>query len=255
MAQIFETPVSAAFAGGLEGVTDLIRKDRGHLLWHWLALIFLKAHLKHRELRWHLNRNLGDARIADKYDWSELYHIHCVVRSFHTGAFLQDMVYGSVLVVPASEVEGGEQFDFANVLDGASIMLRFGGVMVIAVLNDSRIVLNSMIDILDKITGPLTMLQGRELMAKICHWNLSFEPRPEYVSNIDLSTGDYAIESVLPEGVTLFEQPRIELYGKILHFFVREILERTGTDPEIIQYVREGRYSFLFKEDGGFLTD
>jgi hypothetical protein len=254
MAQIFETPISAAFAGGLEGVMGLIRKDRGHLLWHWLALIFLKAHLKHRELRWHLNRNLSDARIADRYDWTELYHIHCIVRSFHTGAFLQDMVYGSILVLPASDAESGEQFDFANMLDGASIMLRFGGVMVLAVLNDSRIVLNSMIDILDEITGLLTMLQGRELMAKICHWNLSFEPRPEYVSNIDLSTGDYAIESVLPEGVTLFEQPRIELYGKILHFFVREILERTGTDPEIIQYVREGRYSFLFKEDGGFLT-
>jgi hypothetical protein len=210
--------------------------------------------LKHRDLRWHLNRNLGDARIADTYDWTELYHVHCIVRSFHTGAFLQDGVYGSILVLPASDADGGEQFDFANVLDGASIMLRFGGVMVLAVLNDSGVVLNSMIDILDKITGLLTMLQGRELLAKICHWNLSFEPRPEYVSNIDLSTGDYAIESVLPEGVTLFEEPRVELYGRILHFFVREILERTGTAPQIIEHVRKGHYSWLFKGDGTFLT-
>jgi hypothetical protein len=133
-------------------------------------------------------------------------------------------------------------------------MMRIGDVMVLAVMNDSGVVLGSMMEILDKITGPLTRLQGRELLAKICHWNLSFEPRPEYVSNIDLSTGKYVIEAVLPEGVTLFKEPRVELYGKILHFFVREILERTGTDPEIIQHTREGRYSFLFKDDGGFLT-
>jgi hypothetical protein len=67
-------------------------------------------------------------------------------------------------------------------------------------------------------------------------------------------TGEYVIEAVIPEEVTLFEEPRVELYGEILHFFVREILERTGTDPQIIQYVRQGRYSFLLKDDGTFLT-
>ena len=29
---------------------------------------------------------LGDARMADAHDWTRLHHIHCVVRSFHTGA-------------------------------------------------------------------------------------------------------------------------------------------------------------------------
>jgi hypothetical protein len=254
MAQIFEDPISDAFARGWAGVTDLIREDGGRLLWRWLALIFLKAHLKHRELRWHLNRNLGDARIADAYDWTQLHHIHCVVRSFHTSAVLEDRVYGSILVCPASDAEGGEKFDFADLLPGASIMMRIGDVMMLAVMNDCCVVVRSMMDILDKITGPLTMLQGRELLAKFCHWNLSFEPRPQYVSNIDLFTGEYVIEAVVPDGVTLFEEPRVERYGEILHFFVREILQRTGTDPQIIQYVKQGRYSFLFNHDGTFLT-
>jgi hypothetical protein len=239
MAEIFEAPISDAFARGWKGVTDLIRKDGGRLLWRWLALIFFKAHVKHRDLRWHLNRNLGDARIADRYDWTQLHHIHCVVRSFHTGAALEDRVYGSIFVCPASDAEGGEQFDFADLLPGASIMMRIGGVVMVAVMNDSGVVLGSMMDIRGKITGPLTMLQGRELLAKFCHWNRSFEPRPQYVSNIDLLTGEYVIEAVIPEEVTLFEEPRVELYGEILHFFVREILERTGTDPQIIQYVMQ----------------
>jgi hypothetical protein len=50
---------------GGEGVTELVGKDDGRLLWRWLALIFLKAHIKHRDLRWHLNRTLGEVRIAD----------------------------------------------------------------------------------------------------------------------------------------------------------------------------------------------
>jgi hypothetical protein len=117
MAEIFENPISDAFANGFEGVMDLVRKDGGRLLWHYLALIFFKAHLKHRDLRWHLNPNLGDARIADTYDWTELYHIHCIVRSFHTGAVLEDSVYGSIFVCPATGAEG-----------------------VLAVMNDSGIV-------------------------------------------------------------------------------------------------------------------
>jgi hypothetical protein len=64
---------------------------------------------------------------------------------------------------------------------------------------------------------------------------------------------DYFIEATVPDEVTIFEEPGVELYGKIFHFFVREVLDRTGTDPQVIEYVRQGRYSFLFKEDGTFL--
>jgi len=255
MAQVFEDPISNAFSRGWEGVAELIRKDGGRLLWRWLALIFLKAHLKHRDLRWHLNPNLGDERIADTYDWTtELYHIHCVIRSFHSGAVLGDSIYGSIFLCPAIQMESGERFDFADLRAGASIMMRIDDVMMFAVLNDSGVVNGAMRDEIAKITGPLTVLQGRELLARYSHWNLSFEPRPEYISNMDFQSGEYAIEAVLPDGVTLFEEPGVERYGKMLHYFVREILERTGTDPEIMEYVRQGHYSFLFKEDGTFMA-
>jgi hypothetical protein len=49
-------------------------------------------------------------------------------------------------------------------------------------------------------------------------------------------------------------EPRVELYGKILHFFVHEILEQSGTTPEILQHVRQGNYSVLFNGDGAFLS-
>ena len=253
MADIFEEPISRAFARGYEGVADLMRTGLGYLLWHWLALIFLKVHLKHREFRWHQDRRLGDLRMSGAYDWTQLHHIHCVVRSFHTGACIHPNVYGSLFVWPASDAEDGEKFDFANLLPGASVLIRIGQVYAFGVLNDSGFVLNSLAETIESITGPLTLVQGRELLAKFCHRNLSLEPRPQYHSNINLRTGEYVIAADIPEDIRFIEDPRAELYGEIMSFFVRDILETTGTDPQVLEYVREGRYTFLFGEDGKFL--
>lgn len=254
MSAEFEDPISEAFAKGYEGVANLMRTGQATLLWRWLALIFLKLHLKHRELRWNLNRKLDDAKISDAYDWTQLHHVHCVVRSFYTGAKIDPRVYGSVFVWPASEVEETESFDFANLLPAASILIRVGSVIVFAVLNDSGFVVNGLKDVLRKIAGPMTILQSRELLAKFCHCNLSIEPRPRYHSNVDLWTGEYGIGADIPEEITLFEEPRLEQYGEIMAFFVREILAGAGADPQILDYVRQGRYTFLFGQDGKFLA-
>jgi hypothetical protein len=254
MANIFEEPISAAFAQGYEGVVELIWTGRGQILWLWLALIFLKVHLKHRELRWHRDRRRGDAKMSEAYDWTQLHHIHCVVRSFYSGAAIDPKVYGSLFVWPATDIEGGEEFDFADLLPAASILLRIGGVFAFAVLNDSGFAVGSLKETLQKITGPLTMIQGRELLAKLCHRNMSLEPRPTYHSEINLWTGEYRITAEIADDVHLIEDPRPELYGEIIAFFVREILEGTGADPQILNYVRQGRYTFLFGEDDKFLA-
>jgi hypothetical protein len=254
MATIFEEPISAAFARGYEGVVNLIRSGQGQLLWLWLALIFLKVHTKHRELRWFLDRRRGDAKMSEAYDWTQLHRIHCVARSFYTGAVIDQKVYGSLFVWPATDVEEGEEFDFADLLPGASILLRIGGVFAFAVLNDSGFALGSLSETLQKITGPLTVIQGRELLAKFCHRNMNLEPRPRYFSDINLWTGEYRIVAEIAADVHLIEDPRPELYGEIMAFFVKEILEGTGSDPQILGYVREGRYTFLFGEDGEFLA-
>ena len=106
MATEFEEPIREAFAKGYEGVANFMRGGGAALLWRWLALIFLKLHLKHRELRWHLHQQLGETRISEAYDWTQLHYIHCVVRSFYTGARIDPRVYGSLFVWSATDVEG-----------------------------------------------------------------------------------------------------------------------------------------------------
>ena len=78
-----------------------MRSGNGALLWRWMALIFFKLHLKHRELWWHLDRRGRNTKMSEKYDWVQLHHIHCVLRTFYTGAIIDTKVYGSLLVWPA----------------------------------------------------------------------------------------------------------------------------------------------------------
>jgi hypothetical protein len=123
LARSLEDPISSAFAGGYEGVRNFVESGGGRLLFKWLALIFLKAHLKDREVRWHRDQRKGNTTIAELYNWDELHHIHCVARSMFTGARLEPSVYGSLLVLPACLTEG-ISFDFGDLLEGRCILLR-----------------------------------------------------------------------------------------------------------------------------------
>jgi len=74
MANSLEKPISEAFRGGYTAVCEFMRGEHGPLLFVWLASLFLKTHLKDRELRWNLDERAGGQKIAECYDWAEFYH-------------------------------------------------------------------------------------------------------------------------------------------------------------------------------------
>ena len=86
MGEKIETPTSRLIAGGLSSVGEYLETEGHWLFFIWLALIYLKTHLKDRQLRFHLDRRLGADPISDFYDWAEMHHIHCMARAFFTGA-------------------------------------------------------------------------------------------------------------------------------------------------------------------------
>ena len=55
MGEKIETPVSRVLAGGLRSVREYLEKEGHWLIFLWLALIYLKTHLKDRHLRFHLD--------------------------------------------------------------------------------------------------------------------------------------------------------------------------------------------------------
>lgn len=99
MAREFEDPISNLIAGGDKAVFEHVTREGPWLLFRRLALILFKTHLKDRSLRFNLDKRQGAEKISELYDWEEMHHIHCIARSFYTGAQLDPTVFGSVLML------------------------------------------------------------------------------------------------------------------------------------------------------------
>src|SRR5579863_3585043 len=55
----FETPMSELFAGGFDAVAKDLKENGPWRLFCWMALIFLKTHLKDKYLNFHLDERKG----------------------------------------------------------------------------------------------------------------------------------------------------------------------------------------------------
>jgi hypothetical protein len=79
MGRFFEEPLSALINKGYGAVAQFLRTNPigAWPIFMWLALIFIKTHLKDKNLRLHRDLRLPDEKIADLYTWTDLHHIHC----------------------------------------------------------------------------------------------------------------------------------------------------------------------------------
>src|SRR5262249_26788386 len=111
---VVENPVSALFAQGYNAVVGHMKSEGPMLLFTWLNLLFLKTHLKDRNLLINRDRRVASPAIGDLYDWPELHHIHCVSRTSHTGAALAARAVGSIFLFPAKTGSPLGDFDYAD---------------------------------------------------------------------------------------------------------------------------------------------
>lgn len=172
MGRTFEEPISKIFEKGSNALSHELKENGPWLLFCWMCLIFVKTHLKDTNLNFHLDRRKGDERIGDLHDWSELHHIHCMARSFYTGVELSKEAMGSLLVLPAKIRPHFESFDYGDLSFVATMTLRIDDTAIIAVLNDSQAALSVYYEELEKIRGPLSPLQVREIGVHLGFINL-----------------------------------------------------------------------------------
>jgi hypothetical protein len=131
-------------------------------------------------------------------------------------------------------------------------MIRIGQIAVFAVMNDSRACQILFKSYLDKIDGPLTPLQLKEIFAHLVFINFHLKVRPLYQSTI--SPNGYEIIVKLPE--------KPELVGKSIQVFtVGELLSKYVVDylPDdlpnrsaLLQEIKDEKRQFLFNEAGEF---
>jgi hypothetical protein len=255
MGERFEKPMSALFAGGYEAVSQELKAHGPWLLFCWMALMFLKTHLKDKYLNYHRDRRKGDTKIAELHSWDELHHLHCVVRSFYSGARLNQEVIGSLLVLPAKVRPHFEGFDFIDLSAAQTMLLCMGDVALIAVFNDSQAAMSiAFEDFQKKIGGFLSPLQLRELAATLACINLQVEPRARFLSEIDVLAEECSIKAERPEEVQISDWDR-ELYGQVLYALAADMIKGMENAAELATQVKSGHYTFLTTPDGTFDAD
>ena len=248
-----EAPVSELLAEDCQTLAARAFGGEMHLLFSWLALVFIKTHLKDTRLRQLADRRQASGTIGDLYDWAGLHHIHCLARAHYIGASLPPAVFGSTVILPSEEHVSLGGFDYGDNYASRAMMMRLDGTCVIAVLNDSCGALNLCCDDLSRIAGRLSPLQQRELLARLGYANQLIRNRPSYWSNVD-SQGAVAFGAEVPSAIETHEWPA-ELYGRPMLECSKDVLELVPNQAELTPEILTGRFTFLFDQDGSFRTN
>lgn len=234
----------------------MIREEGTDRLFQWLALIFLKLHLKDRRLRRYLNSQLGDEMISADYVWEAFHHLHCLARAEYTGAVLGDGVTGSMAVMELVPQDGDEPFDMASRTEAATIFLRAGDVALYAVFTDSCSCVQALAPLINRIEGPLNPVQARELAAEFAAASLHLENPPSFHTSIRLG-GRPVIGADLEPGGPRFAEKDWEIVGAMKVSMLEPFFGNCeGRDPEeVAALAASDHLSFLFDDDGRFIRD
>lgn len=252
-----ETPISDVVRQGNDAVFEFIQNGGVRTLFVWMALIFVKTHLKDRLLRFHLDRRRGEEFISEVfYDWETLHHVHAVARSFYTECEIQPEAFGSLLGMPVLEDDTREPFDFADLYFAQTLYLRMGGVGFVAVFNDSAGALSVYDRTLQGITGDLSEVQMREVVADLASTNLHIVDRPKFMTMCDKESETCSIVGIRPAELRVHPVNR-ELRGQILGHTLAQVLNQVnveGMPPDQVRAaVNAGEITFLFNDEGEFV--
>lgn len=179
-----EDPVSQLLDGDPATVAARLDDKGRELLFVWLCLLFLKVHLKDGRIPVHKDRRRGDTRIGEAYDWADLHHVHAVARAPYTGATLMPEVIGSLQVFEIASSTVGGDYDYLDLTDAQTILVRVGKIGIVATLNDSTAAESAWSDRLDLITGPINDLQLREVAAMFALANRDLIGRPSFMTYV-----------------------------------------------------------------------
>lgn len=251
-----ETPVSKLLEGDYATVMDRLDKNGATLLFQWLCLVFLKTHLKDRSVPQNPNPKLSEGWLSDDYDWARMHHLHNFARAVFSGATIDWDAVGTVFVFEVADTLVTEPFDYFDLTSQATIGMRLGNLGIVAVLNDAGAAHEARAALLEKIDGPLSVIQLREAAAYLATANHDLINRPIFSTMYAPETDAVRITALLGFEFRFapFDRAR---FGEAFAFLARDLkpllsfdLDR---DPDAaIEAIKAGKLQFLFDENGRF---
>jgi len=159
-----------------------------------------------------------------------------------------------LIVLPAKMLPYHDSFDYCDLSFAQTMMLRIDEIAVITVLDDAKACMSVIHDILSRIGGPLSPLQLREVATHMAAINVHLAERPTFGSSFSPLTGEYLIGAETPAEVKLSDW-KSEVLGKIMHAVCGQAMPEFDEKPEILENIKTGRFTFLFKNNGEFMVD
>lgn len=249
-----ENVISLGLNGDYKSSLGFFNGNR-ELVFVWLCLLVTKTHLKDKFFKYDLRK---PDKIGGMYNWESLHHIHCVARSVYTGCSIKPSVIGTMLLLPCHGHERLESFDYMDRFDAGVVLVRMGSYFILAVLNDRGVVKELLKSKLEKITGPLQVIQIRELFARACEANLRIIDRPRYYTGKLKDENVLHIDSVTQSRISI-SPFRGDVLGSFMYGLIDDLLissehPKYGADVRTQrEAVKDGLWTYLFDEDGRFL--
>jgi hypothetical protein len=254
MGREIEEPIRDLFCRGLSAVADHLKRKGPLLIFVWLALIFIKTHLKDRKFRVNRDPRADEGAIGEVYDWPGLHHVHCIARSFFTGCSVDAKAYGSMLFLSAKTSSNYEAFDYRDVHNARSVLIRFDDFAIVSVLDDGCGAWSLFQKALKKVSGPMSPIQLREVLAHLTYLNLHLRERPRFWTECG-PKGALRIRGETPKRAVLDTSGEPTL-GEVLFDCCEDMLShfQNANIEEVKRLVRAGRWNFLWDARGDFDT-
>lgn len=199
-----------------------------------------------------------DEKISGLYDWEALHHIYSVARSIYSGTDVGPLAMGTMLLLPCLEFSGLEPFDYIDKYASGVNLIRLGPYFIMTVLNDCGVVGHLLRERLNKITGPLQLIQIREIYARASEANLRIMNRPRFFTAALKNQNNLVIDSHSQKIELSAHRP--EVLGMFMYQLIADFLpdESHPSFDESLRIQREalkeGRWTYLFDASGNFLT-
>lgn len=250
-----EKPVSQVIAKGGGNINTFIQSNGLGMLYIWMALVFVKTHLKENLRRYRIDPS--EANFPDAHEWSKLHLVHSFVRAALSRTEVNAEATGSFLTLPVDMASVAGGFDYADVFGPQTLMVRFDDCAVFVVFDDTGAALNCIHPKLAKITGPLSEVQLREVLAELAYLNMLLKTRPTYKTHAELETEILKFVATRPQ--LALKDPDLALRGKVLRAVlgdgVDQIKVEGHTPADVSAAVDAGTVTFLFDGEGRFIAN
>jgi hypothetical protein len=249
-----ETPLSKVFSRDFDGVVNYVENGGYLKVYLWMALLFIKTHVKDQSLRMHLDRRVEYSSIAQGvgYEWESFHHIYCLSRVPYTQATLEQNCVGSFFIVPVESIDAKKEFDYMDVSYASTSGVIIGNIGIITVFGDAGAVCNQLQPtVINKLSGSVTNMQFRELVARFACCSLHLKNNPKH-STISDSSGAQAPRMIcaLLNSKPEFESYNDLVFGSLMDMLLGELLEGKVAVPDFREKLKAGQLSILFDSLG-----